>query len=183
MQLAALIAAWPMKILSREYGLTAWTAAAVLMLTGCSESPAPSAASNERQAPTAVSVILEPAYQPQLIQAAGSVAASARVEAASRLAAYIEEIPVKEGDLLQKGDVLFKLDPKDVLAAIHAAEGKLKAAQAALKDAELDREKIDALTISAVMPLRLAAMCRWAEALLSRKSTVLKIRRNWFLRI
>lgn len=39
----------------------------------------------------------------------------------------------------------FKLDPKDVLAAIHAADGKLKAAQAALKDAELDREKIDAL--------------------------------------
>ena len=91
-----------------------------------------------------MSVILEPAYQPQLIQAAGSVAASARIEAASRLAAYIEEIPVKEGDLLQKGDVLFKLDSKDVLAAIHAADGKLKAAQAALKDAELDREKIDA---------------------------------------
>ena len=158
MQLAALIAAWPMKILSREYGLTAWTAAAVLMLTGCSESPAPSAASNERQAPTAVSVILEPAYQPQLIQAAGSVAASARVEAASRLAAYIEEIPVKEGDLLQKGDVLFKLDPKDVLAAIHAAEGKLKAAQAALKDAELDREKIDALYREGKQPLSVTGL-------------------------
>lgn len=145
MQLAALIAAWPMKILSREYVFAAWTAAAVLILSGCSESQTTSAANNERQAPITVSVILEPAYQPQLIQAAGSVAASARIEAASRLAAYIEEIPVKEGDLLQKGDVLFKLDSKDVLAAIHAADGKLKAAQAALKDAELDREKIDAL--------------------------------------
>ena len=143
MQLAALIAAWPMKILSREYVFAAWTAAAVLILSGCSESQTTSAANNERQAPITVSVILEPAYQPQLIQAAGSVAASARIEAASRLAAYIEEIPVKEGDLLQKGDVLFKLDSKDVLAAIHAADGKLKAAQAALKDAELDREKID----------------------------------------
>lgn len=145
MQLAALIAAWPMKILSREYVFAAWTAAAVLILSGCSESQTTSAANNERQAPITVSVILEPAYQPQLIQAAGSVAASARIEAASRLAAYIEDIPVKEGDLLQKGDVLFKLDSKDVLAAIHAADGKLKAAQAALKDAELDREKIDAL--------------------------------------
>ena len=144
MQLAALIAAWPMKILSREYVFAAWTAAAVLILSGCSESQTTSATNNERQAPITVSVILEPAYQPQLIQAAGSVVASARIEAASRLAAYIEEIPVKEGDLLQKGDVLFKLDPKDVLAAIHAADGKLKAAQAALKDAELDREKIDA---------------------------------------
>ena len=110
MQLAALIAAWPMKILSREYVFAAWTAAAVLILSGCSESQTTSAANNERQAPITVSVILEPAYQPQLIQAAGSVAASARIEAASRLAAYIEEIPVKEGDLLQKGDVLFKLD-------------------------------------------------------------------------
>ena len=112
MQLAALIAAWPMKILSREYVFAAWTAAAVLILSGCSESQTTSAANNERQAPITVSVILEPAYQPQLIQAAGSVAASARIEAASRLAAYIEEIPVKEGDLLQKGDVLFKLDSK-----------------------------------------------------------------------
>ena len=145
MQLAALIAAWPMKILSREYVFAAWTAAAVLILSGCSESQTTSAANNERQAPITVSVILEPAYQPQLIQAAGSVAASARIEAASRLAAYIEEIPVKEGDLLQKGDVLFKLDSKDVLAAIHAADGKLKAAQAALKDAELDREKISVM--------------------------------------
>ena len=132
MQLAALIAAWPMKILSREYVFAAWTAAAVLILSGCSESQTTSATNNERQAPITVSVILEPAYQPQLIQAAGSVVASARIEAASRLAAYIEEIPVKEGDLLQKGDVLFKLDPKDVLAAIHAADGKLKAAQATL---------------------------------------------------
>ena len=97
MQLAALIAAWPMKILSREYVFAAWTAAAVLILSGCSESQTTSAANNERQAPITVSVILEPAYQPQLIQAAGSVAASARIEAASRLAAYIEDIPVKEG--------------------------------------------------------------------------------------
>ena len=32
MQLAALIAAWPMKILSREYVFAAWTVAAVFFL-------------------------------------------------------------------------------------------------------------------------------------------------------
>ena len=87
------------------------TAAAVLILSGCSESQTTSAANNERQAPITVSVILEPAYQPQLIQAAGSVAASARIEAACRLAAYIEDIPVKEG-IYSKGDVLLSLTPK-----------------------------------------------------------------------
>ena len=73
------------------------------------------------------------------------MAASARIEAASRLAAYIEEIPVKEGDLLQKGDVLLSLTPKMCLLRFTPQTAKLKAAQAALKDAELDREKIDAL--------------------------------------
>ena len=114
-------------------------------LAGCSrdEFSAPNAAL-QNEPPQSVEV-LHPSLISETITALGTVVPDHRIEAASRLSAYIESLPKKEGDLVKAGDVVLKLDPKDVEAAIRAASAKVSVAQAAEKDAALDREKFSSL--------------------------------------
>ena len=135
-----------MNVLNVSSFLCAMSAMVVLTLplSGCSreEPQASSAAASEP--PQAVQV-LRPTLIPQVITALGTVVPDHRLEAASRLSAYIEALPKKEGDLVKAGDVVLKLDPKDVEAAIRAASAKVSIAQAAERDAALDREKFSSL--------------------------------------
>lgn len=127
--------------------LCALSAALLLaaLLSGCSrdESSAPNAAL-QNEPPQSVE-ILHPSLISATITALGTVVPDHRVEAASRLSAYIEALPKKEGDLVKAGEVVLKLDPKDIEAAIRAASAKVSVAQAAEKDAALDREKFSSL--------------------------------------
>lgn len=118
--------------------------AAAAGLAGCSGEE--SAARREAApAPLEVRLAAAPAPRPRTVEAAGTVAAEDRIELTSRIAAYVEALPAREGDAVREGDVIARLDKRDVEAALHAAEAKLAVARAALRDAELDREKIDAL--------------------------------------
>jgi RND family efflux transporter MFP subunit len=73
----------------------------------------------------------------------GRTAAVDSVELRARVWGYLDKVNFKEGALVQKGDVLFEIDPLTYQAALNHAEGNLASMQARLVrlDADLARAK------------------------------------------
>jgi RND family efflux transporter MFP subunit len=71
----------------------------------------------------------------------GRTAAVDSVELRARVWGYLDKVNFKEGALVQKGDVLFEIDPLTYQAALNYAEGNLASMQARLVrlDADLAR--------------------------------------------
>src|SRR3954451_9898241 len=62
----------------------------------------------------------------------GRTAAVDSVELRARVWGYLDKVNFKEGALVQKGDVLFEIDPLTYQAALDQAEGNLASMQARL---------------------------------------------------
>ncbi len=60
------------------------------------------------------------------------------VELRARVSGYLEKVHFKEGALVQKGDVLFEIDPRTYEATLRAAEGNLASAEARVARANAD---------------------------------------------
>ena len=60
----------------------------------------------------------------------GRTAAVKLVSVTPRVSGYIVDIPFKEGDVVQKGDLLFQIDPRPYQHACEQAVGQLQQAQA-----------------------------------------------------
>ena len=63
------------------------------------------------------------------------------VEIRPRIAGYIEEILVDEGDRVRKGQVLFRLNANDLKASVRSAEAQVKVAQAQISMAKTNLGK------------------------------------------
>ena len=63
------------------------------------------------------------------------------VEIRPRIAGYIEEIKVDEGDHVKKGEVLFTLNANDIQAQVRSAEAQVKVADAQVATAKINIEK------------------------------------------
>lgn len=75
----------------------------------------------------------------------GSVVSDQRIDIASRLSGYIRELRVQEGDRVQAGQVLARIDAADVEGGIRQAQAALSTAEAALKDARIDVDRFRSL--------------------------------------
>lgn len=64
-----------------------------------------------------------------------------RVELRARVSGYLESIHFRDGQLVEKGDLLFIIDPRPFEAALEAAQARVRSAKAqlALSTAELKR--------------------------------------------
>ncbi len=71
----------------------------------------------------------------------GRFQAVQRVELRARVSGYLQSIHFNDGELVKKGDLLFKIDPRPFAAQLAAAEARLESAKAELKlaDAEVAR--------------------------------------------
>lgn len=63
----------------------------------------------------------------------GKVQASQRVDVAFRVSGPLTELPVKEGQEVQAGDVLARIDPRDFESRVASAQSALDSARAELK--------------------------------------------------
>ena len=72
----------------------------------------------------------------------GTVRSRLAVKIAPKLNARIVEIPVHPGDRLKKGDVIARLDDRDLLAAYNAANAAHSAAQAQAAQAKSEENRI-----------------------------------------
>jgi len=60
-----------------------------------------------------------------------------QVMIATRLMGYIKSIPVEEGDVVKKGDLLFEVDPADIYSMLNQARGAVLQAQSGVLMAEM----------------------------------------------
>jgi RND family efflux transporter MFP subunit len=73
--------------------------------------------------------------QPLIYEAVGTVQAGISSKLASKLMGVIDEVRVREGDRVKKGDVLVVIDPRQVKAGVRKAEAGLAEAEKALAGA------------------------------------------------
>src|SRR5712671_2348136 len=109
-----------------------------LGLTGCARGPseAPSAA----PIPVTVSHPVE-RYVTDYADFTARIAAVDAVEVRAHVWGYLDKVNFKEGALVNKGDVLFELDPRPYQATLNQAKAKVNQDEAQLKydDAEYQR--------------------------------------------
>lgn len=85
---------------------------------------------------TAMEVVVrdQPVYAEQIGQTRGST----EVEIRARVQGFLETINFEQGRLVNKGDLLYTIDPKPYEASLAQAKGALAQAEAALSKAQLD---------------------------------------------
>lgn len=117
--------------------------ALLALVVGCGKAPEPST----QTAPKTwnLPVMSAPAGAPVEYTTVGSVVSDQRVEVASRLSGYIHEIRVQEGERVQRGQVLARLDAADVEGSIRQARAAQGAAEAAFRDAQIDLKRFEHL--------------------------------------
>jgi RND family efflux transporter MFP subunit len=78
---------------------------------------------------------------PMVEEAVGTVQSRHKVDITPRIQAVIEEILVNAGDKVRQGDLLVKLDKRDLEANVGQAEQALKAAEANYRQAVTDHQR------------------------------------------
>jgi RND family efflux transporter MFP subunit len=92
-------------------------------LQGCKDKVAPGIAEVQRPVISGVTVeAVQVAAIPQYYETSGSTSAGTTSVVASRLMAAVTKVTVKEGDRVQKGDLLITLDDNDIRQKLQAAE-------------------------------------------------------------
>ncbi|HUN81883.1 MAG TPA: efflux RND transporter periplasmic adaptor subunit [Phycisphaerae bacterium] len=79
----------------------------------------------------------------QVVQAPGDVEAVLEVEVRSEIMAKIDEMPVKEGDIVKKGDLLCRLNDSNLRADAQSGLARIARLKAGIVDAEAEYEKAD----------------------------------------
>lgn len=105
----------------------------------------------ERRTPAAVepvAVELAPATLetlPLLSRATGSLEPLRRVSPGTKILGRVERVAAREGDRVEKGALLARLESRDLEAAVHQAEAAVRMAEAQLENARAQRDRIEDL--------------------------------------
>ena len=123
----------------------------LLALTGCDQEPA---ARNQAQAePPSV-----PVSRPVVRQVSdwdeftGRFAATEEVQIRARTSGYLTQIHFQDGQNVQKGDLLFTIDPRPAQAAVQAAQASLAESQATLDVAQTELDRATQLLRTQAVP-------------------------------
>lgn len=73
------------------------------------------------------------------------------VEIRSRVGGYLDKICVSEGSKVNKGEVLFVIDQRDLIQSCNAAEANVNAARAQVANAELEVKKLTPLVAKGII--------------------------------
>lgn len=76
----------------------------------------------------------------------GRFEAQEQVEVRARVSGFIDQIHFRDGQIIQKGDLLFTIDRRPYLLAVEAAQAELSRAKAQVQLAENDVERAEGLT-------------------------------------
>ena len=124
----------------RRARLLAFVFAGTSLLTGCGGSDSDVVAHDVRppvQVNTVAAAIVERAER---LEAGGVVAAAETAVVSSRVLAPVTAVTVRAGDSIRAGDVLVRLDARDMSARVQQAAGAMKAADEALAAARSARQ-------------------------------------------
>lgn len=131
----------------------------VLLLSACGDSGKKAGAEPRKmRVPTE---LVHTADIPNVDSEPGSVVSDDRIDLSSRVVGFIRNLDVREGQKVQKGEVLVQIDPADVNEAIRQAQAGVAAAKDDLADAERDLKAFS-----------MGATQGWASADTKRKAQV-----------
>jgi membrane fusion protein, multidrug efflux system len=134
-----------------------WTTAAILALTGLSTAAFYVVASSAESTPSATAAPAQPPSIPvpvaTVVEAnvttwdefSGRLEAIERVEIRARVAGAIQSMHFVEGALVNRGDLLFTIDPAPYAAEVDRAQAQVAAAQARLTNAKNENERAQRL--------------------------------------
>src|SRR5690606_28366012 len=108
-------------------GVGVWVATGEFSSVGSAQNEAPAqpaeTAEQPKAAPRTVAVITPPRQMhARAIRISGRTEAEKRVTLATRVMGVIESLPVKQGQRVERGDLIMRLDAEDKEAAIRMAE-------------------------------------------------------------
>lgn len=115
-----------------------------VLLIGCSDET-PSIAKPETTQHTLPVTLVKQEQLPVFYRAIGTVISDKRVDITSRITGFIKEILIKEGQKVEKGQVLVMLDNSDIEGSIQQARAAKTKAQASLQDALTDFKRYQQL--------------------------------------
>ncbi|MFQ3786391.1 efflux RND transporter periplasmic adaptor subunit [Halomonas sp. A29] len=122
--------------------------AGLVVLTGC-ESQADQEGANQGPPPPQVSVAQVLVEDVELWDAfTGRIEAVETVDLRPRVSGYIESVNYVEGEEVEKGDVLFVIDPRPYRAELERAEAELQRARARAELARSEAARAEALAQS-----------------------------------
>ncbi len=121
-------------------------AIATVLLSACGGNQAPTSAS---MPPPEVGVVtVAPTPVPITQELPGRVEASRVAEVRARAAGIVQSREFQEGSEVEAGDVLFRIDPAPLTAALNSARAQLARAEANLKQATIKTERYAPLLAS-----------------------------------
>lgn len=82
---------------------------------------------------------------PAVFEFVGFTKSSHPVDIFARVQGYLDKIGYLEGSMVEKGDLLFQLDPRPFIAAVDRAKGMLSREEAILWNARVSRERLEPL--------------------------------------
>ena len=115
----------------------------VLFLSGCGEQNSPSGGKKLQSNPPVVLYLTAEERSVQITQEwVGTLDGMINAEIRSQITGYIVQRNYEEGKNVNKGDLLYQIDPRKFEANLDAAKAKLTSDEAILKTAQLDLERI-----------------------------------------
>ena len=119
-------------------------------LAACSKSP-PDAPQVQRKVAAPV-VQMGSRSMAAFAHVPGTVTAHQQVQLSSRLSGYIRAMSVRDGQAVKAGQLLFEVDPTDVLGQVQQAQAGLAEAESALTDARSNYDRFKALYAQQAIP-------------------------------
>jgi len=118
--------------------------AVLLVLTACGgdDAPAPRAASRDAAATPVRVAIAAVETVPFVTRASGSVEPVRRVMPGTKILGRIEAVEVREGDRVERGQLLARFESRDLSAAVAQAEAAVEMAEAQLENAVAQNDRM-----------------------------------------
>jgi multidrug efflux system membrane fusion protein len=99
-----------------------------------------------------VAAAAESGTMPVYLNGLGTVTSLNTVTVHTRVDGQLDAVMFREGDLVRKGELLAQIDPRPFQVQMHQAEGTLARDQAALKNAQIDLQRYQALFAQDAIP-------------------------------
>ena len=115
-----------------------------LAITGCTDESTNASAQPSLQAIDVAEVLVKPVQSWHTYTT--RLESPQEVALMPRVSGVIEQITFNEGDLVKKGDVLFKLDDRPFAAVVASLKAQVNSAQAALEQAKSEAKRAERLT-------------------------------------
>ncbi len=123
-------------------GSTAWVLAVLAITAGCRKSEETAGAANQPPPPVVTVATVKRMTVPIYREFVGRTDANRTVNVQPQVSGILEAAPFAEGEPVNAGEVLFRIDPSQYQAALNSAEAQLSKARADVEQSKAQLAKV-----------------------------------------